>query len=98
VSDYSFSPRARRDLYEIFDYLSERSPRGAERVRQTVLRAVQRLAEQPGLGHRREDLTARPLKFWSVMGRYTIVYRGDARAIEIVRVFGPGRDIESALR
>jgi plasmid stabilization system protein ParE len=94
---FEFSPQARRDFYGILDYLAERSPSGAERVRVAIMRAIRRLAERPGMGHSREDLTDRPLRFWSVIGRYTIVYRDD-QPIEILRIFGPGRDIESALR
>jgi hypothetical protein len=49
------------------------------------------------MGHWRQDLTDRPPRFWAVMGRYTIVYRDD-RPIEIIRIFGPGRDIASLLK
>jgi plasmid stabilization system protein ParE len=97
MSRYQLSSQARRDLYGILDYIAEDSPRASERVRAAVMRAIERLAKRPGLGHRREDLTSRPLRFWSVMGRFTIVYRDDD-PIEIVRIFGPGRDIANLLK
>jgi len=50
------------------------------------------------MGHRREDLTDRPLRFFTVMGRYTLIYRGEESPIEFIHVVGPGRDIASLLR
>lgn len=97
MSRYLLAPQARRDLYGILDYIAEVNPRAAERVRVAITQAMGRLAERPGLGHSREDLTSRPLRFWSVVGRYTIVCRDD-RPIEVIRIFGPGRDIASLLR
>jgi len=97
MSRYQLSSQARRDLYGIVDYIAADNPRASERVRAAIMRAIGRLAERPGMGHSRQDLTSRPLRFWSVMGRYTIVYRDD-RPIEIIRVFGPGRDIADLLK
>jgi plasmid stabilization system protein ParE len=97
MSQYQLSPQARRDLYGVLDYLAEDSARASERVRLAILRAMRRLSERPGMGHWRQDLTSRPLRFWTVMGRYTIVYRDDP-PIDIVRIFGPGRDIASLLK
>ena len=97
MSRYQLSSQARRDLYGILDFIAEDNARASERVRIAILRALSRLAERPGMGHWRQDLTDRPLRFWAVMGRYTIVYR-DERPIEVIRVFGPGRDIASLLK
>jgi toxin ParE1/3/4 len=66
---FEVSPQARRDLYGILDYLAERNPKGAERVRVEIMQTIGRLAERPGIGHKREDLTDRPLLFRSVRGR-----------------------------
>lgn len=98
MSRFEFAPSARREFYAILDYISDRSPAGAERVRVAVLDAVRKLAERPGMGHKREDLTDRPLRFWTAMRRYTIVYRGDDAPIEIIHIIGPGRDIARLLR
>ena len=97
MSRYQFSSQARRDLYGILDYIAEDNLRASERVRLAIMRAIGRLADRPGIGHWRPDLTDRPLRFWSVMGRYTIVYRED-RPIEVIRIFGPGRDVASLLK
>jgi hypothetical protein len=42
-------------------------------VRDAIYAACQLLAENPGIGHTREDLTDRPVNFWSVFS-YLVVY------------------------
>ncbi|HEY3800903.1 MAG TPA: type II toxin-antitoxin system RelE/ParE family toxin [Caulobacteraceae bacterium] len=96
MSGYIVAPRARRELYEILDYISERSPAGARRVRSAISGAMERIARTPGMGHKREDITDRPVRFWSVLGRYTLIYREDD-PIEFIHVVGPGRDVASIL-
>jgi plasmid stabilization system protein ParE len=51
----------------------------------------------PALGHVREDLTAQPLRFWTV-GVYLVIYRAERTPIEIVAVTRGGRDIPRLLR
>ena len=48
------TPRAARDLADIGDYLWERSPGAALRVRDTILQSVQNLSQFPELGRKRE--------------------------------------------
>jgi plasmid stabilization system protein ParE len=66
-------------------------------VHAAVLDACRRLAEQPGMGHARTDLTERPLKFWSVFS-YLIVYEPDAAPLRIIAVMHAARDVESVLK
>jgi antitoxin ParD1/3/4/toxin ParE1/3/4 len=98
VTDYSVSRRAVREIEEIIDYIAADNPDAAERVRHAILEAFGRLAKRPGIGHRRVDLTPLPLRFYTVAGRYLVAYRGTSAPIEIVRVFGPGRDVARLLR
>jgi len=59
---------------------------------------LERIADMPGIGHRREDLTPYPVLFWPV-GAYLIIYRAEARRpVEIVAVTQGARDIPSFLR
>ncbi len=98
MTGYLIAPDARDDLYEILAYIDADSPSAGDRVGDAIFDAFQLLAERPGAGHTRQDLTDRPVLFWNVMGRYTVVYRQRGSAIEIVRLFGPGRDIAAQLR
>lgn len=97
MSSFSIAPAARRDLEDLVDYIALDSPAAAHRVVDMIADAFQLLAARPGLGHSRKDLTARNLRFWSVRGRHTIVYRERAAGIEIVRVFSAGRDVSALL-
>jgi plasmid stabilization system protein ParE len=42
-----YSPRARNDLTDIFHYLNERSPSGAENVMRAIYASIEFLAENP---------------------------------------------------
>ena len=53
---------------------------------------MDRLAEFPELGHLREDLTDKPVKFWPFKWHYLIIYKPSS-PIEIVRVLSGFRDI-----
>ena len=58
--------------------------------------AMQRLAENPGIGHVRPDLTDEDVRFWPVF-KYLVVYRPETKPLEIVRVLHGRRDVERIL-
>jgi plasmid stabilization system protein ParE len=89
---FVLSPEAARDIREIWSYIADDSIRAARRVRLQLLDACHGLAENPLIGHSREDLTARPVLFWPV-GAYLIIYDPTPRPIEIVRVVHSARDV-----
>ena len=49
------TPRAARDLADIGDYLWERSPGAALRVRDAILQSLQNLSLFPELGRKQEE-------------------------------------------
>jgi toxin ParE1/3/4 len=51
----------------------------------------------PALGHAREDLTDRPLKFWSVYS-YLVVYDPAGDPLTIVAVLHGARDVAQILK
>jgi len=91
------SPKALDDLDEIDAYIAENNPAAADRVVDSLFEAFDTLAGSPGLGHGRQDLTKLDLRFWTVRRRHTVVYRELKTGIEIVRVFGAGRDVSARL-
>ena len=97
MNDYIVAPEARQDIIDIVDYIAADNPRAADRVEDAILEAFAILAERPAMGHFRPDLTPQAYRFWTMMGRYMLVYRGGAPRIEIVRVLGPGRDVAALL-
>lgn len=49
------------------------------------------------MGHTREDLTARPLKFWGVYS-YLIVYDPASSPLSVVAILRGARDVENILK
>jgi|CXWL01.1.fsa_nt_gi plasmid stabilization system protein ParE len=87
---------AARDLEAIVDYLSAENPAAAERVLAELEAAFAKLGEFPQMGHRRPDLTSRPLLFWQVFS-YLVVYRPGEDRVEVARVLHSARDVRFLL-
>jgi plasmid stabilization system protein ParE len=96
VTPYILSEDADRDLDEIWDYIAEDSIDAADRWIGRLFDAFDAIGKTPGMGHKREDLTAYAVLFWSV-GAYLVIYRAKSRPIEIVAVTQGARDIPSFL-
>ena len=75
VSSYVVAPDAEDDLKQIWRYLlGEAGLAVANRIQGESVDAFESLAEAPGKGHRRPDLTGLDVLFFSVY-QYMIVYR-----------------------
>jgi plasmid stabilization system protein ParE len=94
---YVLSVDAELDLNEIWDYIAHDSLDAADRWIEKLFDAFQTLAQNPGIGHTREDLTAVAVLFWPV-GAYLILYRPQTECVEIVAVTQGARDIPTFLR
>jgi toxin ParE1/3/4 len=97
TSRFIFTEEAERQLLEILEYVADENESAAVRVRQAIHDAVEKLADTPGIGHTREDLTDRPVKFWSVYS-YLVVYDPESRPLTIVAVLHGARDVEQLLK
>jgi len=93
---FKLSPEACQDIQQIWAYIAADSIKAARRVRLQILDARWRIAENPGIGHSREDLTEKPVRFWPI-GSFLIVYNPARRLVEIVRVVHGARDVPSLL-
>ena len=89
---YLLTDLAKSDIRQIVDYIRQRSPDSAKRVRRELREEMRKLADFPGMGHLREDVTDEPLRFWSLYS-YLIVYRPDPRPLQVVRVLHGARDL-----
>ncbi|MEW5875439.1 MAG: type II toxin-antitoxin system RelE/ParE family toxin [Candidatus Zixiibacteriota bacterium] len=67
-----------------------------ESAQSDLRETIARLAENPGLGHLRQDLTTQPYRFWPV-DAYLIVYLVETDQISILRVLHGFRDIPEVL-
>jgi toxin ParE1/3/4 len=82
---FELHPLAARDITEIWEFIAEDSPLAARRVREDILAAIRVLVPFPHHGHRRPDLTGRPLRFIHVHD-YLITYAPDEIPLWIVAV------------
>ena len=78
------TPRAARDLADIGDYLSERSPGAALRVREAILQSMQNLSLFPELGRKQEEEGVR--KIVTRRYSYRVYYMTDEATGEIIVV------------
>ncbi len=94
--DFDLTPEAQDDLIAIQDYIALDNPTAAARVIDECFESFAKLAESPFIGHKREDLTPRDVRFWGIYS-YLIIYDGNTKPISIVRVLSGFRDITSLL-
>ena len=97
MNTYVLSTGADLDLDEIWEYIAQDNIAAADRWIDKLFDAFDKLTRNPGMGHKREDLTAYPVLFWPV-GAYLILYRLQNEFVEIVAVTQGARDIPSFLR
>lgn len=59
---YYLSPVAEQDIDEIITYLARENPTAAHKFLDMLYDAMEKLSENPDMGHLREDLTDKPVK------------------------------------
>lgn len=97
MKPYVVAPEAEDDLRQIWRYLLEAAGLAiANRIQGELVDAFEGLADIPGKGHKRADLTGRDVLFFSVY-QYMIVYRR-AEMVEIVAVLHGKRDVTRLLK
>lgn len=63
---YLISPDAMEDLKDIRDFIALDNPTAADDVIDKLFDALEDLAQWPGQGHTRRDLTDRNVRFWPI--------------------------------
>ena len=82
---FDLHPLAAQDITGIWTYVADHSPQTARRVREEILAAIRALVPFPYLGHKRPDLTSRPLRF-TVVREYLVAYAPDEKPVWVVAV------------
>ena len=85
ASGYALHPEAAVDITELWEDIARKSPLTARRVREDIMEAILKLVPFPQQGHRRPDLTNRPLRF-KVVRDYLIAYAPDEHPLWVVAV------------
>ena len=97
MKPYIVAPEAEGDLRQIWRYLLGKAGLAiANRIQGELVDAFEGLADLPGKGHKRPDLTSRDVLFFSVY-QYMIVYRRE-ELVEIVAVLHGKRDVKRLLK
>ena len=85
TDDHGFElhPGAAQDITEIWQFIAEDNPLAATRFRDDIAQAIRKLVKFPRQGHKRTDLTSRPLRFQTLRD-YLIAYAPDERPLVVV--------------
>jgi toxin ParE1/3/4 len=95
---YVLAPEAAFDLVQIWRHIKEQSSLAvADHVESVIREKIVLLAQVPGAGHRRNDLTDENVKFFPVYS-YLIVYRPETQPLQIVSILHGRRDVEQILK
>jgi plasmid stabilization system protein ParE len=82
---FELHPGAAQDIVEIWEYVAKDSLLAAGRVREDLLGAIGKLVSFPNQGHKRTDLTSRPLRF-QTLHDYLIAYAPDDQPLLVIAV------------
>lgn len=93
---YVLSHIAEQDIDDLVTYIAQENKHAALDLVDALYDAFDKLAENPYLGHIREDLTKQPVRFWTFRWHYLIVYKPD-KLLKIVRVLSGFRDISNLI-
>lgn len=97
MTRYVLAADADRDLDDIWNFIADDNIDAADRWIEKLFDAFTAIGANPGIGHKREDLTAYPVLFWPV-GAYLILYRATSHPVEIVAITQGARDIPTFLQ
>ena len=96
MTNYFLSLAAELDIDEIISFLAEENPSAAYTFLEEVYEAMNTLADNPGMGYKREYIKNKNIRFWPFKWHYLIIY-ADNSPIEIIRVLSGYRDIPNLL-
>ena len=96
MNQFVLTPSAEDDIREILDYIERDNPSAVTRVHDGLLDGMRLIAERPGIGHIRTDLSSEAVRFWGVLS-YLIIYRPETKPVQIVRVLRGKRDVRRLL-
>jgi plasmid stabilization system protein ParE len=84
-SGYALHPEAFADIDDIREYIAHENPEAADRIVSEIFETMRELVRFPNQGHRRPDLSSRPLRFVLVR-EYLIAYAPETKPLWIVAI------------
>jgi len=99
MNNFVLSPEAEEDIFEIWSYLAtEVNVEMADKVEAHLFDAFALLSRNPGIGHKRQDLTSIPVLFYRAFPyQYMIIYRPKT-PLEIVALLHAKRNVKKLLK
>jgi antitoxin ParD1/3/4/toxin ParE1/3/4 len=97
VSLYDVSAEAQNDLFEIWRRIAADSVDLANRIESEFRELFASLAEMPGQGHTRQELTKRPVLFFPLYS-FLVVYQPEVNPIRIMAVLRGQRNVKHILK
>ena len=91
MNEYAFHPEAFADLDEIWEFIAKDNIDAADRVIADVFETIRSLVPFPQGGHRRPDLTTRPLRLTRVYD-YLIAYAPEENRVWVIAVLHGNRN------
>jgi toxin ParE1/3/4 len=85
MSGFVLHPDALKDLTEIWEFIAADNPAAADQVLEEIHAAIRALIPFPQVGHRRPDLTSRPLRFHPVRD-FLIAYAPDEKPLVVLGI------------
>ena len=85
MNGYAFHAEAEKDLDAIWEFIAADDLDAADRLIEHIFARIEGLSTFPHQGHRRPDLTSRPLRFITVH-EYLITYAPDEKPRWIIAV------------
>jgi len=82
---FDFHPGAAEDFLDIWESIAEENALAARHLREEILNAITELIPFPLQGHKRLDLTSRPLRF-RVVREYLIAYCPDRKPLLVLAI------------
>lgn len=85
MSGFVLHPDALTDLNDIWEYIAANNLDAADRVLEEIYEAIRALVPFPQVGHRRSDLTSRPLRFHTIRD-FLVVYAPDEKPMLVLAI------------
>lgn len=96
MNAFVLTPAAAQDLQAIWEFVAQDNTAAADRVLKALENGMRKLARNPGMGHRRDDLADRRHRFLLVYS-YLVVYRAETKPLQVLRVLHAARDVQALL-
>ena len=84
-SGYALHPEAFADLDDIRGYIALENPDATDRVMSEIFDAIREVVRFPNQGHKRPDLSSRPLRF-TLVREYPIACASEEEPLWVVAV------------